>query len=405
MKPSRLTLYLPALWIASIPYGPSVASIFFVLSLISICLNPPSLERITASCKTPWFLCLMLFTAWTLLSLIWTPSWNHETTSGLKKILRFSLLPLLIPAFDDTKTQKIAIDGFIIGMLVTCALSTIKWAFHLQWYGNTDPGHLFYNHIINGFLCVFAAFCCAENYFKQDRFKSLYALAFIVLSIEILMINTGRAAYVLYAALWFYLIWQKTNFQFRIPALLITAGALILLFKFSPPLQQRIGFLMDDIQNFQIGIQSTSLGFRWQFYQFSYQLFQKQPWIGHGLGSYGYYFLKLRPVVDWEGPPNTHNQYILISVEQGLIGLGLFITVFYQWWKKMTITGRFFILLLAMNSLSDVILNACPGQLFLGIAAISLVAAKKTSADFEKKAAKASSTLFERDLHQWQHGD
>lgn len=401
MIKTRLQIqYLPALWVASIPYGPSVASVFFVLALISIAIAPPSYEQIRDNIKTGWFLCLMLLTAWIILSLFWSPEWNHETWSNLKKILRFALLPLFIPAFSQPSSQKVAINGFIIGMLVTCLLSFIKWALKLEWYHDTDPGHLFYNHIITGFLCVFAAFCCLNNFFKNQDKKWLYSLAFLILSIEILMINPGRAAYMLYASLWVGMIWHKTPSKYQLRALVLCGLSFMALFQLSPMLKERLHEVFSDIQNIQQGIQSTSLGFRWQFYQFSYQLFQKHIWIGNGLGSYGYYFQMLNPVADWQGPPNPHNQYALIAVEQGLIGLGLTFNLFYQWWKKMSITGQFFIVLLAINGLSDVILNACPGQLFLGIAAMSLM-----NVAAEKKPAKDVAPLFENNLHLTQPDD
>ncbi len=392
--------YLPALWIASIPYGPSVASIFFVLALIGILITPPSVKQIRESIQTTWFVCLMLLTAWTVLSLFWSPEWNHETWSNLKKILRFSLIPLFIPVLRQESSQKIAINGFIIGMCITCLLSVIKWFFVLNWHQDIDAGHIFYNHIITGFLCVFAAFCCLNGFYKTPEKRRLYGFAFLLLSIEILMLNPGRAAYILYASLWTGVIWHKTPSKFRLPALILCSFGFVSFFHLSPMLQERLHDVFSDIHNLKQGVQSTSLGFRWQFYQFSYQLFQKHIWIGNGLGAYGFYFQILNPVADWLGPPNPHNQYALIAVEQGIIGLGLTFVLFYQWWKNMSITGQFFIVLLAINGLSDVILNACPGQLFLGIAAISLAQRHKTSVVAEKNPAKDFSPLLENNLHQ-----
>lgn len=390
---------LPALWIASIPFGPSVASIFLVLALISIAINPNSYKTFQKQIKTSWFVCLGILCLWMLSTLAWLPQWNHESLAHLKKILRFAFIPFFMPSLSQEKNQNIAINGFIIGMIMTCLLSMLKWSLHLNWYGDEDPGHLFYNHIITGFLCVFAAYCCLEECLKNHAHKWLYALGFILLSIEILMINPGRAAYILYAVLWANIIWKKTMPKQRLLALLIGLLGFVLLFQVSPILQERFQDIFQDINQLHQGQQSTSLGFRWQFYQFAYQLFQKHPFIGNGLGSYAYYFQKINPVPSWQGPPNPHNQYALILVELGLVGLFLILILFYQWWKAMNAMGRFFIVLLAMNSISDVILHAAPGQLFLGIAALSL------SGVAERKVVKDHKTLFDTNLHPLKLGD
>ncbi len=369
--------YLPALWIAALPFGPSVSSIFFILALLSFFINPPQWETLLTQMKQPWFIALGVLCLWTLTSLSFSPEFNHDSATNLKKVFRFLLIPLLMQSFMDKKHQDIAINGFIIGMLITVVLSIIKLSFHLNWYHDHDPGHLFYNHINTGFLCVFAAFCSLEYFFRVRRYKYAYLLSFFLLSVEILLINPGRAAYILYVAFLMLLIWLKSNNKLRWVYLAITPLVFMILIKFSHVLQTRLQDFYNDIEALNQGIQSTSIGYRLQFYHFSYLLFQKHILIGNGPGSFCYYFKLLNPVPDWSGPPNPHSQYWLILVEEGLIGLGLWLIFFYQLWKKMEIIGQVFILLIAINSFSDAILYSCPGQLFLGIAALSLSKGRK----------------------------
>jgi O-antigen ligase len=327
--------------------------------------------------KSFWFISLLLLCGWTVMSLLWTPEFNHDTWSNIKKTLRFLLIPFFMHSFETKKNQTIAIEGFVIGMLITTILSMIKLNFNFSWYHDSDPGHLFYNHINTGFLCVFAAFCCLYYFLEKHGLKYLYLAAFFLLSIEILLVNPGRASYILYALVIVSLIWMKSNRKVRWVYLIISILLGLVLMKASSVLQTRIHDFNADLQALQQGVKSTSIGYRLQFYHFSWILFQKHILIGNGPGSFYYYFQTLHPIPDWTGPANPHSQYWLILVEEGLIGLCLWLVFFYYLWKKMEIIGKTFILLIAFNCLSDALLSSCPGQLLMGIAALSLCKRRK----------------------------
>jgi O-antigen ligase len=362
----------PALWVASIPYGPSISSIFFVLGLLSFLIQRPHQQALIAQLKAPWSIAIILLITWTLFSLVWAPDFNHDTWSNVKKVLRLLLIPLLLMGLQDQRQKDIAFNGFILGMVITSFLSGIKFVFHYNIHHDSDAGHVFYNHIITGFFGVYAAFCSLYFYFEKKSHSYWYLIAFILLSIEVLVINPGRAPYILYPLLIIPYVWFKFSNQLRWIVSLIGLALIIIIFQMSSTFQSRLSETLNDIQTLHQGQKSTSIGFRMQFYQFSNFLFQKHIWIGNGPGSYFYFFKLLNPVPAWQGPPNPHSQYWLILVEEGIIGLALWGYAFFQFFKHMNALGRAYLLLLLINCFSDVIFYSCPGQLFLGIAALTL---------------------------------
>ena len=195
-------------------------------------------------------------------------------------------------------------------------------------------------------------------------------MAFFLLSIEVFGLNPGRAAYVLYVALILPYLYQHVQQTLR--WLIPIFGILAIVIIFSSNVELRFQEMLHDIHQLHHGQQSTSIGFRWQFYQFSKMLFLQHRWQGHGLGAYYHYFNLLQPVPQWTGPANPHSQYWLILVEQGIIGMGLWLWVFFQFFKNMNPLGRAYLFILLLNCFSDVLFNACPGQLFLGIAGLCL---------------------------------
>ena len=372
----KLRPYLPALWLAAMPYGPTISSIFFVLALMQT-ISTLNWSYLSAQLNKPWFMVLMMLCIYTLLSLSWSPEYNHDALSNIKKVWRFLLIPILMQGFVTNKQKNTAINGFIIGMLLTVLLSFLKQALHVHWHHDDDAGHIFYNHINTGFFCVFAAFCSINSFFTKSRYKNLYLASFFILSAEVFFINSGRAAYILYMAFLVTFIWLKSTSKLRWLYLGLMLMGLFMLLKFSAVFQTRINDCLQDLDALQYGMQSTSIGYRLQFYQFATMLFKKHLIIGNGPGSFYYYFKLYNPVPDWSGPPNTHSQYLLILVEEGLIGFGLWLLFFHNVWQKIDITGKYLIFLLMINSFSDAILYSAPGQLLLATLALSLTRGKK----------------------------
>jgi O-antigen ligase len=366
----------PGLWVASIPFGPSISSIFFVVALLSFVISPPNKTRLLTCIKTPWFLAISLIITWTLLSVLWAPDLNHDTWSNVKKVLRLLLIPLFYLGLREPKQQMIAWHGFIIGMLITFILSLLKFKLHLNWHQDDDAGHIFYNHIITGFLGVYAAFISLYFYLEDKSRPLTYLIGFVIISIGVLVLNPGRAAYLLFPLLVLPYLWFKINPPYRWFLPIIGLIGIITLFIFSDNFQIRFHETMRDLHGLNQGKHATSIGFRVQFYQFSQILFQKHPFIGNGPGSYYYYFKLLNPVPEWPGPPNPHSQYWLILVEEGFIGMSLWIFAFYQFFRNMHGLGRAYLFLLMFNSFTDVLFYSCPGQLFLGIAGLTIMIPK-----------------------------
>jgi O-antigen ligase len=100
----------------------------------------------------------------------------------------------------------------------------------------------------------------------------------------------------------------------------------------------------------------------------SLELFLKSPTFGHGLGSH----LSPRTRV---GP---HNQYLIIAVEQGIIGLLLYISLLFIIWQMNSDVAKIFIICLCFFSFFDHnILDFPSTWLSIYLAAIATTRTKK----------------------------
>ena len=194
---------------------------------------------------------------------------------------------------------------------------------------------------------------------------------------RVFMINPGRMACALYLALMLY--WLRVQgvqfLSWKWSAIFCTCILSLLLI--SPTCQQGLANLMQDSHLYKTGDSATSLGFRVQFHHFAYTLFSQHWLIGNGAGSYAYWFKQLNPVPAWQSSPNTHSQYWLITAETGLIGFALWINWFAALWRHASRCGTYgqhcnaLLLIIALNSLTDNVLDVSVGYLFLAITALA----------------------------------
>jgi len=60
----------------------------------------------------------------------------------------------------------------------------------------------------------------------------------------------------------------------------------------------------------------------------------QKPVFGHGTGSFSYKYKELAERQGMEHTTNSHNEYLMIAVQWGLIGVGVFIALLYMMWKR-----------------------------------------------------------------------
>ena len=214
--------YLPALWVGSIALGPSIEAIFFVLLLMSLTAQTQLWPQLKHQLNSRWFIALSLVALWTTLSVLWAPHWDQETWFSLKKVYRLLLIPLVTLAFTQEEAKARALDCFLLTMSLTACLALAKFS-HLLVWRDLDPGHLFYNHILTGFMAALAAYVSLAL-FCQTR-HTRYMAQWVLFTLQVLVINPGKMAYVLYLALMLY--WACVQYTQHLPwkrLLLFCAG-------------------------------------------------------------------------------------------------------------------------------------------------------------------------------------
>lgn len=261
----------------------------------------------------------------------------------LTKYASLLILPLVLSLQLDANERWRALDAFCAAMTITLALSILIW---LQWLpaslfngSSADNPIVFKLHITHGFFMVLAAFLLGlrAQQFKTERAK--YWLLVVIsglMLINALFMVKGRTGQVVLALLLIYL------FHLRFPRYGLLIGALCAgllsasAYTVSPAFKERADLALAETARWNTtrGDPTSSIGVRLDYYATTLSIIKQHPLIG--VGTKGFADAYEKQVEGTKLPPsnNPHNQYLLVTAQYGLFGLGMLLALygacFYQ---------------------------------------------------------------------------
>src|SRR3990167_10132914 len=154
-----VSLFLIATLFA-VPVSTSAESLLLVMAMVFIVLTPDGRASLGTLLSRPWCLsgfCLFFIS---VLGCIWTSASMHDALVVVGKYTKLLYFPLFVIGFRARETRLLAIHAFLLAMLLTCVISLCIFV-HLIDYHGDDPGFVFRNHIMTGYMMAFAAFLSA----------------------------------------------------------------------------------------------------------------------------------------------------------------------------------------------------------------------------------------------------
>lgn len=348
----------------------SIKNIFLYTSLgLSLLLVP--WENVLKECKEEPFIAssLALFTL-IALGTIHSHAGYPRAFAILAKY-RCLLYPLfLIPLF---KKYPSLCSSFIKGLFCSILLllgitlvNVLNQVFYQKVHKHY-PTFTYINPIYGSFVTALIGYLAlVYACYKQSsslKQRSFYSIAFLGASCIILFFQEQRTGYFAYffCMLCFIVsLYPKLSFRYRLSLLLLCIPTVLLLPKIKA-LSSKTEKCLCNVLSYKYEQGSTSIGERLGFWQRAIPYIQKKPILGWGTGSFaslwvdeGFSYL-YRPA-SFQGSnrvPNPHNQFLMILVEQGWLGLVLFfiwmfsfiVCMFRKTWLSIGIacTGAFMI--------------------------------------------------------------
>jgi O-antigen ligase len=271
----------------------------------------------------------------------------------LGKYVDLAMLPIMLIALRDGVTRKRAMLAFLAAMSATAFLSLLvglhvipvaKW----MWWGITpDNPAIFRSSITQNILMAYAVYLLglrARNATELAKRWTNAAFA-LFLGTVVLFLVPGRTGYIILFALLGLFCWNEVlrrlqargkRLDWRVPAaaaLLVPIVALGV-YHAVPRLHERIDMGVAEFRDWQPNVhKETSIGERMEFYYNTFSIVERHPLMGVGTGGFESAYAEQIRGKDQMLTPNPHNEYLLMFVQLGFLGLVLLLYLYVTQWR------------------------------------------------------------------------
>lgn len=348
----------------------SIAAYNIVLGLITITwlLEGKWKEKWDRIRNQPVFKIMLIYFGFVVFSLLWTENlssgWHY-----VKQYYIFFALPIIYSSINRAYIPQI-LSAFLGAMIVSEIFSYLIYfdlmPFKLKpTWSPSDPSP-FMMHSIYSLFLVFSIFLMIIRiaYEKRTHLQTIIYVFFIVTMTLNLFLNSGRTgqfAFFLALIVFIYLYYQLHWIKSLLLGLLISTLVFSISYLISPNFQNRTNETVQSILHAydKQEAKNDSTGQRFMMCQVASDIIWKNPLIGVGIGderdhyhqTLDHCLPELKPYI--YGFTDLHNTYLKVFASTGIIGLGLFLWVFYMMFKNLdghyeikTIGGVMLILLL-----------------------------------------------------------
>lgn len=333
---ARLAIYIA---LFALPFSRFIVNQALLVALVCVLIHGEWRARWQHIWQFKFFRTLLLFMGLLIVGIIYSQTTLSEAIQGLGKYSKLLFIPFFLPLFADTRARSAALIAFLAGVYVCMALNSLHYysfinlnviiaKYQLLF---TQPNMIgsFINPIPVSVLEAFAGFILLHKSFSQSRLRWLYLILLAVGMYHLFFINPERTGMLCFACLIVVFFLQHVRWQTGLLlSVILLPAAFLSLYYYSHNFAERIELVKTDIAAYQAGSVHTSTGLRFSFWQNSWLLIKKSPFLGTGTGSFKAVYAKTGAVTAEPNLPlsDPHNEYILILVQWGLLGLLLYLT-------------------------------------------------------------------------------
>lgn len=303
-----------------------------------------------------------------LLGGVWSSAPWEDIRLNYTKYIKLLLGAVFFVLLAQPQWRKRCLQAFSACMLFILASVYANIWLQLPWsktqnlgwgVDHTVIGDYITQNIMMSFFTVLALWYCKDA--PKLSLRLLAAVIALLAAVGITQLSLGRTGYVL-------LILGISSFVFfalkgyrRWLALLVIVGSVGGAYSLSHTAQERVHLAISEARNSE-KMEITSIGGRINFWKHTWELVSQKPVTGWGTGSYHEQWCNYVTEPGWceFGSRHPHNQYLLFWMENGLLGMLLFVGLLVVlahsvWsndhWRPLVLS---FIVILATNSLINV---------------------------------------------------
>lgn len=297
-------------------------------------------EKIASSRENPVALTAFALFGLLVLGLAYGQRYPGDGLLYLGKYADLLFIPLFVVLFRDPWLREQGIRAFCVAMLLTFVVAQLI-PFGLLENNpvlprdSSHPG-AFKGSITHGLLAAFAAFVFALLA-REERLwpRRLAYIVFALIAVQnVLFVAISRTAYLVLAVLVLYFFTIALGPKRFFASLLASAALAGIAYWGSDTLQQRVHLAAEEIAEWKPGEPAeTSAGLRLEWYRASLGIVRDQPVFGSGTGAFPRAYKEALGDRGAAASRNPHNEFLLVAIQIGLLGLAALLALFYLHWR------------------------------------------------------------------------
>lgn len=325
--------YLVIIAAIASPASTAITSAACVAMLLAWLMSGQVWQCLKISAKQPAGQMLLLFFVWLCISSLYADTAWADKVSTLSSWKKLVFTFVLLGLFYQAQWKIRFVYYYLAAMSVAAVIAISLWSLDIQVRG--AAGIVMTNHTSQSLAFVIAALCCIyllkESLSPQKKVLLVGMLG--LFTFNIFFVSASRSGYLALPVAAVFLIVNLYGYKKLPHALGVMAVALLLVALTSSTLQQRIKLALEENKSSQTSENLTSIGVRDIFRQNTLELIKKKPLLGYGTSSFKsvYSAHVASKYQDWRGESvsDPHNQYLFVWLENGLVGLMLFLAYIY----------------------------------------------------------------------------
>jgi O-antigen ligase len=269
-----------------------------------------------------------------------------EILHALQKAAVILLIPVLVSLMPGFEFRERAMRAFLVSMATLLLLSFMVWLGILPTggliKGTTGDAVVIRKHITHGTLMAFFAFALTVRAREaaHPEWKAVLAALAALAAFNVLFMVQGRTGQLtLVALLGYYLL---SVFRWRGVAFAAIAGALIVTAAYLMPssaLHQRVLATIAEVQDWRQSKPAQEANLRPETWGNSLQIIRQHPVFGVGTGGFAAAYAKQVEGTSMRASPQPENQYLLTTVQLGVVGLAALLALFAAQWQLASRLG------------------------------------------------------------------
>jgi len=336
----------------SVPISVALDNLLLAIILLGMLFNTRDICRIVAQhpvARAAWLLFGMLFFA-----MVYGVTPLSEAAGILGKYIDLVFVPLFMLLLAEARHRQWAQYAFLAAMGLTLLLSYLVGLYLLSlphwmgaWATPSNPA-IFHSHITQNNMMAFAVFLALLEARDASAFRlrMAWGAAALLGAINVLFMVQGRTGYLILLALLGWFLWTTLARHMRelgrawgwrqgALVVLVLAGLAAAVYQVSPRLHERVALVAAEYQAWQPNQgANTSIRQRLDFYYNSLQIVYQHPVFGVGTGGLKDAYARQTQAIGAAPVPNPHNEYLMIMVQTGVIGLILLLYLFFTLWRE-----------------------------------------------------------------------